>query len=174
MAGNKPLHGSLDRLREHLEILDEALLTARKLARPKKGAADRDAIQGLKILRDLVQERNATLDRIQVALLGRDEVGVPCSPQDYFTANQEVEYERLFKRMLTPWTEQDLKIECERCHNCSENVTSHNLERKEHFEGYTLTKTERRNLCPKCLEATQADIQKQEAEAEKPTPPSSP
>jgi hypothetical protein len=54
-----------ERLREHLEVLNDVVLTAWK-SKPKKGAADSDAIQDLKILMDLVQERNATLDRIAV------------------------------------------------------------------------------------------------------------
>jgi len=150
LAGRTPLNGCLDRLREHLEVLDEAIVEARKLSKVRKGASGRDTIQGLKILRDLVEQRNLTLDRIQAHLLGRDQTGAITEPADAWDKNPQVEYERYFRNQLVPWTQNDLKLECEDCGVRSENVSNRYFEEQRGPKYELLKEGEAVNLCSKC------------------------
>ena len=72
---------------------------------------------------DLIELRNVQLDKIKGHLLGRDETGAVTEPENYWDENQQVEFERYFKNQLAPWTLEDLKLECEDCHEESEDVT---------------------------------------------------
>jgi hypothetical protein len=131
---------------ENLDVLDESIETARSLSKTKKGGSSRDIIQGLKILRDLVEQRNTTLDRIKAHLLGRDETGAVREPEDVWDENPQIMYERYFKNELSPWAQDDLKLECEDCGVRSEQVSNYT------FEHPYPEETERINLCEKCYE----------------------
>jgi hypothetical protein len=132
--------GYLDRLRENLETLDEQIENARAMS--KRKGKDANALQWAKTLRDLIELRNETLEKIKVHLLGRDETGSPTEPADYFDGNPEVAYERYFKNMLSPWTLQDLKLKCEDCGKLSEEVSNHYFDEEEEYL----------DLCEKCYD----------------------
>jgi hypothetical protein len=138
LTGKKLIHGYLDRLRENLETLDEQIVNARKMS--KKKGKDSNALQWAKVLRDLVELRETTLANIKVHLLGRDETGATNEPDDVYADNAQVEYERYFRNLLSPWTQQDLKLKCQDCDKESEEVSTHV------FSDQPL------NLCPRCYE----------------------
>jgi len=169
-SGSKPLHGFLDRLAEHLQVLDEAIETAQSLAKPKKPASSRDTIQGLKILRDLISERNATLDRIQAVLLGRHETGVTRSPEDVYLGDGQILFEREFHRMLQPWRESDLRIKCEECGRSSNEVYRRRI--RVGVNHWGSEETEDHRLCDRCFKKLESDFEKVQAEpaAEKEAP----
>jgi hypothetical protein len=152
---NEKLHGYLDRLRENLEILDEAVVNAQKMARPKK-KGDVSSVQSLKILRDLIELRNATLVEIKAHLLGRNETGALKEPPDYYNGNPEVMFERDFKKFLEPWQESDLSLQCEDCKQVSKDIESRCLTIKMSSELPSILpdyeRTEYHDLCPKCYE----------------------
>lgn len=140
------IHGYLDRLRENVEVLDEAIANGRKMSKPsKKGVDKAAALQWTKLLRDLVQERNATLLNIKTHLLGRNETGSSNEPSDLWDGNDEVEFERHLRDQLRPWTLDRLKLECEDCGKVSEEVSTrhfpHEYEADEYFD-----------LCGRCYE----------------------
>ena len=136
MTGKKLIHGYLDRLRENLETLDEQIVNARKMSE-KKGK-DSNALQWAKVLRDLVELRDTTLANIKAHLLGRDETGVTNEPADVYARNSQVEYERYFRSLLSPWDQQDLKLKCEDCGKENEEVSTrefpHAYEVDEYFD----------------------------------------
>jgi len=145
LTGKKLIHGYLDRLRENLETLDEQIVYARKMSKPK-GKGDKSAtLQWAKTLRDLVELRNTTLLNIKTHLLGRDETGSPNEPSDIWDGNDEVEFERHLRDQLRPWTLDRLKLECEDCGKVSEEVSTrhfpHEYEADEYFD-----------LCGRCYE----------------------
>jgi hypothetical protein len=141
--------GHLDRLQENLEVLDEQIATAREMSKPKGKAEKAVALQWTKTLRDLVELRDRTLSNIKAHLLGRSEVGTPQEPQDCWEKNSEVEYERLFHNMLSPWHESDLNLKCEGCGVESEDVTSRRF--PEEREGWKVVReAEDVDLCDKC------------------------
>ena len=45
-------------------------------------------------------------------------------PRDAYEENTQVEFERYFKNQLSPWTQDDLKLECEDCGVKSEDVSN--------------------------------------------------
>ena len=137
MTGKK-LNGYLDHLRENLETLDEQIVNARRMS--KKKGKDSNALQWAKVLRDLVELRDTTLANIKAHLLGRDETGATNEPDDVYVGNPQVEYERYFRSLLSPWTQQDLKLKCQDCDKESEEVSTHV------FSGQPL------DLCPRCYE----------------------
>jgi len=118
----KEFKGYLDRLRENLESLDEAIADARTNA--KKKGKDSNSLQWSNQLLNLIQERNATLLAVKTHLLGRDETGAPVDPGDHYDGNDDAAFfERDFKNfLLRPWTSNDLKLVCEDCGTRSENV----------------------------------------------------
>lgn len=124
MTDSKPF-GYLDRLRENLEVLDEAVANARKQSKPKGKSEKALALQYGKLVRDLIQERNVTLTALKSHLLGRSEVGTPNEPNDVYGANEQVEFEREFHKQLKPWTIKDLELECEDCAKSSQEVTNY-------------------------------------------------
>jgi hypothetical protein len=134
----KKLNGYLDHLRENLETLDEQIVNARKMS--KKKGKDSNALQWAKVLRDLVELRDTTLGNIKAHLLGRDETGATNEPDDVYVGHPQVEYERYFRSLLSPWTQQDLKLKCQDCDKESEEVSTHD------FSGQPL------DLCPRCYE----------------------
>ena len=117
---SKPLAGYLNRMRRNLGSLDDGIESVRHVAKGEKPAEKRAR---LKMLRDLVELQNETLDRIKSHLLGRDPTGAIVEAENYFSGNQQVEYERYFKSQLSPWTEDDLKLKCEGCGSESEDVS---------------------------------------------------
>jgi len=148
--------GYLDRLRENVEALDEAIATAK--ANSKKKGKDANALQWAKTLRDLVELRNATLTQIKSHILGRDETGAPTEPPDQYDDNEQVYFERDFQNFLSPWTREDLELECEDCGKSSELVS-----RREIIASWTNYKTipnspnyDYFNLCPDCYAKRQA------------------
>jgi len=166
LRGKKPLRGYLDRLRENLDTLDEQIESARKMS--KKKGKDSNALQWAKTLRDLVELRNMTLANIKAHLLGRDESGAATEPPEYYTSNRNtnVMFERDFEAFLTPWTREDLKLECEDCGKESEEVSMrqflHEYEADEHFD-----------LCDRCYEkriAKDTDESEEGSEASDPVP----
>ena len=145
---DKKLNGYLDHLREHLETLDEQIVNARKMS--KKKGKDSNALQWAKTLRDLVELRNTTLANIK-AHLGRDETGATNEPHDIYAGNPQVEYERYFRSLLSPWTQQDLKLECKDCGVSSDQVRNRHFPSK--YENYEEVRSaENINLCDKCYE----------------------
>jgi hypothetical protein len=124
LSGKQPF-GYLDRLRENLEVLDEAIANARKQSKLKAKNEKALALQYSKLLRDLVVERNVTLTAIKGVLLGRSEVGTVNEPNDVYISNEQIEFERAFHNQLKPWTVQDLELECEDCGKSSQGVTSY-------------------------------------------------
>lgn len=143
MAGKKLIHGYLDRLRENLETLDEQIVNARKMS--KRKGKDSNALQWAKVLRDLVELRDTTLANIKAHLLGRDETGATNEPDDVYAGNSQVEYERYFRSLLSPWTQQDLKLKCEDC-----GVESEEVYRRTFSHPYPQD-DEHFYLCDKCL-----------------------
>jgi hypothetical protein len=131
------LNGYLDRLRENLVALDEAITTAQTMSKDKDNRA---ALQWAKTLRDLVELRNTTLLNIKTHLLGRTETGSSNEPNDCYSGNSKVEFERAFQKFLSPWTRQDLNLECEDCHVESDQVTDRYIDGAH------------RSLCDKCCE----------------------
>jgi hypothetical protein len=167
----KKLGGYLDHLRENLEILDEQIVNARRMSR-KKGK-DSNALQWAKTLRDLVELRNTTLVHIKTHLLGRDETGSPNEPHDIWAGNSEVEYERHFRSMLSPWTQQHLKLKCEDCNKESEEVFSRSFKKQVSLGigDVMITETEHHDLCSRCYAKRAAkDERTDESESGKPIP----
>ncbi|MGA2625457.1 MAG: hypothetical protein ABSF63_00160 [Candidatus Bathyarchaeia archaeon] len=140
----KPLHGFLDHLRENLETLDEQITLAQKNSKGNGG------LQWAKLTRDLIEQRNMTLDRIKAHFLGRTEVGNIKEPEDYYGNNPEVEFERKFRTFLAPWNRKDLNLQCDECRKESEDVTQHRLVVGKDQWGYD--QTEDFDLCPKCYD----------------------
>ena len=112
--------GYLDRLRENLEVLDQQIGHAREMVKDK----DSTALQWAKTLRDLVELRNVTLEKIKGHLLGRSESGTVNEPDDIWGDNAQVMYERFFHDFLRPWQRGWLKLTCEDCATKSEEVTA--------------------------------------------------
>ena len=154
MTGKKLLNGYLDQLRENVATLDEALALARKMEKSKKPGDRHATIQALKLIRDLAEARNATLLSIKAHILGRDETGTVKEPANVYSGNAEVMFERDFKRLLEPWTLEDLKLECEDCGVQSEGVFSRSFEKQVSLGigDVMTTETERRDLCSRCYE----------------------
>jgi hypothetical protein len=150
------LHGFLDHLRENLEILDEQIENARVMSKSKEKGDN--ALQWSKTLRDLVELRNATLEKIQAFLLGRSETGTVEEPMDVFSSDTHplTRFERKFHDYLAkPWTVDDLKTKCAKCETESETTQTH------HFEKFYTTSDwskyiqyDTQNLCDGCYDAT--------------------
>jgi uncharacterized small protein (DUF1192 family) len=169
LTSKKLLNGYLDQLRENVATLDEALALARKMGKSTKGGDPHAAIQALKLIRDLAEVRNATLLSIKAHILGRDETGTVKEPANVYSGNAEVMFERDFKRLLEPWTLEDLKLECEDCGAESEDVKSRSFEKQVPFGvgDMMTTETERRDLCSRCYEKrTAKDMDESEEESE--------
>jgi len=141
----KALNGFLDRFHENLRLTDRMIADARKSSENKK-LDSRARIQYLKILGAAVEERERILLDIKAHLLGRGESGVVREPSEVWDYNSEVEFERCFQNMLSPWTHEDLKLKCEDCGVWNENVTHRRFHHPypEEDENY--------DLCPKCYD----------------------
>lgn len=83
---------------------------------------------------------------VKTRLLGRDETGAPNEPPDLYDGSDQVEFERYFKRILSPWTLDDLKLECEDCGALTEEVTQRTISHPSSEEAEYL------ELCKKCYE----------------------
>lgn len=152
MTGKKT-NGYLDRLRENLDVLDESIAKARTMSKSKKKGDN--PLQWTKTLRDLIELRNTTLGNIKVHLLGRDETGTANEPEDSWDENPQIMFERYFKSQLSPWTEQDLELECEDCKVSSDEVSNRHFPGK--YENYVEVKSaEDIDLCPNCYTERQA------------------
>ena len=163
---DKKLNGWSDRLRGNLEALDEQIENARTMSKPKRKEDHHTALQWAKMLRDLIELRNATLANVKAHLLGRDETGLPTEPEDYYQGNSShVQFERDFQTFfLAPWHASDLKLQCEDCGKESEEVSArqfpHEYEADEYFD-----------LCGRCYEKR---IQTTDAEPDQASPPVEP
>jgi hypothetical protein len=154
---DKKFRGYLDRLRENLEVVDEAIVNARKMSKGKGKAEKAAALQWAKTLRDFVELRGTTLANIKAHMNGRDETGVVHEPPDLYDENPQVEFERCFRNLMTPWTPNDLKLKCEDCGVESEDVSHHDFQeiRDSHYN--MVAEAEDADLCPKCVEKRSAD-----------------
>lgn len=126
----------------NVEVLDEQIANARKMSKAKKSRDSRTALQWAKTTRELVELRNMTLDRIKLHLLGHHVTGAGNEPSDVWDSNDQVEFGRYFKNLLSPWTLQDLRLACEACGTSAEDVSDHYIEADE----------EHLDLCEKCYE----------------------
>jgi len=96
-----------------------------------------------------------TLLNIKAHILGRNETGAVKEPANVYNGNSEVMFERNFRRLLQPWTLEDLKLKCEDCGVESEGVFSRSFEVKVPFPylpGEFMNETEYHDLCLKCSE----------------------
>jgi len=150
----KKFKGHLNRLGENVDVLDEAIANARRMSKSKKKGDN--ALQWTKTLRDLIELRNTTLGNIKAHILGRDETGTITEPQDFWDSNQQIMYEREFKRQLAPWTLEDLKLECEDCKVESEDVMYHNFPALEDKHYRDVVPREAADLCPQCAHKREA------------------
>lgn len=165
MTGRK-FKSYLDRLREHLEVLDDALEDAVKRSGAEK-KDDRGRLQWMKMIRDLVELRNATLQEIKAHLLGRDETGAITEPSDHYHGNPEVMFERDFQTFLKPWHESDLNLECEDCGVENEEVETRQLAHTTKNEfGFEDTKYEDADLCEKCYDKRVTESSGESTDAE--------
>jgi hypothetical protein len=139
----KLLNGYLNRLERNLKSLDASIEDVRKTP---KGEKPSDKRARLKLLRDLVELQNSTLVAVKTHLLGRDQTGATNEPADVYGDNDQVEFERYFKNQLSPWTIDDLKLECEDCGLKNEHVSNHT------FTHPYPRETEYFDLCPKCYD----------------------
>jgi len=137
LSHRKPLNGYLDRTRKTLEALDESIETVRCGPKGEKPAEQRAR---LKLLRDLIEHQTVILEGLKGHLLGRSVVGTVNEPPDHYGGNPQIEFERYFRNMLAPWTEDDLKLRCEDCGIKSEEVST-----RDHVD-----------LCGKCHAKRQA------------------
>ena len=119
MTCTKRIPGYLNRLKRNIDVLDDGIDSIQK---PPKGEKPAEKRARLKLLRDLVELQNGSLTSVKVHLLGRDATGAPNEPPDHYEDNDQIEFERYFKNQLAPWTEEDLKLECEDCGVRGENV----------------------------------------------------
>ena len=175
MTGKKLLNGYLDQLRENVATLDETLALARKMGKSKKAGDHHATIQTLKLIRDLAEVRNATLLSIKAHILGRDETGTVKEPANVYSGNAQVMFERDFKRLLEPWTLEDLKLECEDCGAESEGVISRSFEKQVPFGvgDMMTTETEHHDLCSRCYaKRTAKDTDESEESSEASDPAS--
>ena len=147
MTSRKPLNGYLDRMRKNIHVLDESIESVSKTPRNEKPAEKRAR---LKLLRDFVELQNAMLVAVKTHLLGRDETGASKEPPDSYDGNDQVEFERYFKRILAPWSEDDLKLKCESCHREREDVSTRHIPHEDGDDEYI-------DLCDKCYEKRPAD-----------------
>jgi uncharacterized small protein (DUF1192 family) len=175
LTGKKLLNGYLDQLRENVATLDETLALARKMGKSKKAGDHHATIQTLKLIRDLAEVRNATLLSIKAHILGRDETGTVKEPANVYSGNAQVMFERDFKRLLEPWTLEDLKLECEDCGAESEGVFSRSFEKQVSLGvgDIMTTETEHRDLCSRCYAkrtTKDTDESEEEPEASDPVP----
>jgi len=157
--------GYLDRLRENVEALDEAIATTRAKSKSKKGGDSRTVLQWTKTLRDLIELRNTTLEKVKVHLLGRDESGASNEPGE--EDNGAVLFERRFRGFLMePWTVERLNLTCQDCGSERRDVWERSFYKKSESMGW---ETERLWLCPECdakREATQPTKEQLEEEEE--------
>lgn len=145
------LHGFLDHLRENLEILDEQIENAQAMSK-EKGTG---ALQWAKTLRDLIQLRNETLDKIKSHLLGRDETGTVKEPLGFHSSQTHplTLFERQVRNFLaTPWTVEGLKIKCEKCGVESETTQTRHYERYTVSKDYSYIQRKPEDLCDPCYE----------------------
>jgi hypothetical protein len=160
LTGKKKLNGFLDRLRENLEVLDEQIQNARVMS--KKKDKDANALQWTKTLRDLIELRNVTLDKIKIHLLGRDQTGASTEPPDHYNGNSEVMFERDFQKFLSPWTRQNLELKCDDCRVKSEEVSGHYIETEEEHLNLCEKCYEKRETAPKILECEECHVKSEE------------
>jgi len=149
-----PLNGFLDHLRENLAILDEQIENARAMSK-EKGTG---ALQWAKTLRDLIQLRNETLDKIKSHLLGRDETGAVKEPLDFHSSDNHpltLFERRVHDYLAKPWTVEGLKIKCEKCGTESESTRTRAFEKFYVTNNYSrYIQREDEDLCNPCYDAT--------------------
>ena len=131
--------GYLDRLRENIEVLDEAIAIARESSKAKENN-NRMSLQWSKVLRQLVELRNVTLINIKAHLLGIHQTGVVNDPSGHYDENLEVEFEREFQKFMRPL------IKCQHCGRESEEVSTRRIRHE------ALIPDEYVRLCNKCYQ----------------------
>jgi hypothetical protein len=133
-------------LRRNVQNIDAAISEVQKAPKGEKPAEKRAR---LKMLRDPTELQNSTLMTVKTHLLGRDQTGAPNEPPDVYSGNSQIEFERYFKNMLSPWSPEDLKLECEDCGRKSEEVRNRHF--PEEYDGLREVKAaENIDLCDKC------------------------
>ena len=161
------LHGFLDHLRENLQILDEQIENAREMSKSKEKTDN--SLQWAKTLRDLIQLRNETLDKIKSHLLGRDETGTVKEPLNFHSS--QTHPLTLFERQVhdfldKPWTVESLKIKCERCGTESDSTRTRAFERFYTTNDYSKSiQHDDQDLCDGCYERTLQEVHAQVKEA---------
>jgi len=139
VSGKVQVFGWLDRHRRILEFLEEAIENAREMSQARTGRGHDNAsrLEWTKAMMRLIEVYDAQLHSVKRHIWGA--TGEPGE-----VTNGAVEFERDFQRLvLDPWTQEDLKLECEDCGTLSEDVSNYEFE-LENFE------TERHDLCPRC------------------------
>lgn len=149
-----PLNGFLDHLKSNLQVLDEQIELARGMSKSKNG------LQWAKNLRDLIELRNTTLDKIKAHLLGRDETGTIKEPPSVYDDNHpQTMFERYFHGLSEPMSLEDLKLKCEKCETESEGTQSRYFERYQVDKGYyDVIQYKRQDLCDGCYNATLQEL----------------
>lgn len=161
MTGEQPLNGFLDHMRRNISTLEESIEDIRKAP---EGESSTDKRARLKLLRDFLELQNTTLLSVKTHLLGRDETGAPNEPPDMNDHNDQIEFERRFREMLSPWTQGDLKLTCEKCNVESELVSHRTFERYYTTGGNSIQYREM-ELCGDCYEKTLQELYAQVKEA---------
>jgi len=115
----------------------------------------------------MIELQEASLAAVKVHLLGRDQTGAPTEPEACWSSNNMIMFKRYFHEQLSPWTENNLKIEYQECRKNSRNVARKLVVAK---DKYNDEKTEYQDLCPFCFESLQSAFDKQikETEAKRP------
>jgi hypothetical protein len=117
----------------------------------------------MKLTRDLLELRNATLQEIKAHLLGRDVTGAVRQPQDVYHGNPEVMFERDFRKFLQPWRQLDLRLKCKDCGRVDETIETRSLDVVTDPSGIPALfpqlrhTTEWVDLCPKCYRKRMAE-----------------
>ena len=155
---DEALHGYLDHLRENLKTLDEQIENARVMSKEK----DATALQWAKTLRDLLELRNVTLDKIKGHLLGRDETGAVEEPLNFHSSDNHplTLFERQFSNFLSkPWTVHDLKAECSKCGTKNESTVTRTFERFYTTNDWSkYIQYDPQDLCDGCYDSTLQEL----------------
>ncbi len=171
MRGKRPLNGYLDRMRKNIQSLDENIEGLRNVPKAEKAGEKRAR---LKLLRDMIELQNMTLQAIKTHLCGRDETGAPNEPPDFYhdSNDPQVEFERSFRKFLSPWSQDDLKLKCEDCNVNNEEVTHHEFPSIDQpgSPWKILVPNEDADLCSSCARKREAGRQERVNQAKQVNP----
>jgi len=146
-----PLNGFLDHLRSNLQVLDESIEDSRKVP---EGERPTDKRARLKLLRDLVELRGATLDRLKSHLLGLTETGSIKEPPTVFADQNfpQTLFERYFHALSEPMSLEDLKLKCDKCRAESETTKTRHYEQYYVSNDWKYIQRRAENLCDGCYD----------------------